>query len=98
MFTTFTVKKAKEPKKIIKNLFITKQVLPKKSPNKKIIKKLKPLKKPRKKILYKTQKPKEPKIEPEIKIEKIEPKIIITTKPSQNFHVIYFAYFITRAK
>ena len=84
MFTTFTVKKAKEPKKIIKNLFITKQVLPKKSPNKKIIKKLKPLKKPRKKILYKTQKPKEPKIEPEIKIEKIEPKIENKIEPKSN--------------
>jgi hypothetical protein len=75
MFTTFTVKKPKEPKKIIRNLFVTKQVLPKKSPQKKVLKKIKPMKKPRKKILYKTQKPKEAKTEPEIKIEKIEPKI-----------------------
>ena len=84
MFTTFTVKKPKEPKKIIRNLFVTKQVLPKKSPQKKVLKKIKPIKKPRKKILYKTQKPKEAKIEPEIKIEKIEPKIDNKIEPKNN--------------
>ena len=74
---TFTVKKAKESKKIISNLFLTKQVLPKKSPQKKA----------QKKILYKTKKPKELKMVPEIKIEKIEPKIENKIEPKNNKNI-----------
>ena len=76
MFTTFTVTKAREPKKILKNLFVTKHVLPKKTYKKKEIRN-NPIQKQKTSIVYKTQKLKEPKKEIENKKEeKIEPKIV----------------------
>ena len=77
MFTTYTVTKpAIVPKKIIKNIFVTKQILPKKTPVNKITKKIKLIKKPRARILYKTQKQKECQIQIENYIEKAQPKIM----------------------
>ena len=75
MFTTYTVTKIKEPKKIFKKLFVTKQIIKKKPPVKIAPKKVKTFKRPKSQIVYKTQKPKESKIEIEFKKEEIEPKI-----------------------
>jgi SHAQKYF class myb-like DNA-binding protein len=75
MFTTYTVTKIKEPKKIFKKLFVTKQIIKKKPPVKITPKKVKTFKRPKSQIIYKTQKPKESKIEIEFKKEEIEPKI-----------------------
>ena len=81
MFTTITVKKAKEPKFIKKNLFVTKQINPKNDFEKKIIKINKSVKKPKiDNIIHKPKKLKEPKKEIEKKEEIIEPKIFQTTK------------------
>ena len=88
MFTTYTVTKIKEPKKILKKLFVTKQIIPKTTLVKITTpKKIRTFRRPKSQIINKTQKEKENKIEIKFKKEEIEPKIEEKIIPNNNIKI-----------